>query len=140
MLGALFLVSQVFISDDPEAHIRRFHLWGLSGTELATAAILMHAVLPGTSMLKRFLAWRPLVGLGRISYGLYLWHYPIFAMLARRLQGHVDPTQPLQFGIAIGAAIILTLLVAMISYRFVERPALRLKARFAGRPLPAQSL
>ena len=140
MLGALFLASQVFIPDDPEAHIRRYHLWGLSGTELATAAILMHAVLPGTSMLKRFLAWRPLVGVGQISYGLYLWHYPIFVTLGGRLQGHVDRAQPLQFGTAIGAAIILTLLVAMISYRFVERPVLRLKARFAGRPLPAQSL
>ena len=139
MLGALFLATQVFIPDNLQAHIRRYHLWGLSGTELAATAILMHAVLPGTSTLKRLLAWRPLVGLGQISYGLYLWHHAILFTLGARLPGYVDPTQPLQFAAAIGAAMLLTILVVMISYRFVEQPALRLKTRFAGRPLPAQS-
>ena len=30
------------------------------------------------------LAWRPLTGTGRISYGLYLYHYPLIGMACRR--------------------------------------------------------
>jgi peptidoglycan/LPS O-acetylase OafA/YrhL len=65
-------------------------------------------------------AWllrRPvLVYLGQRSYALYLWHMPIGAWL-RWLP-------PLEQAIAAG---VLSLLASELSYRLVERPALRLK-------------
>jgi len=67
------------------------------------------------------LASKPLVQLGAISYGFYLWHVPIVRALA-----------PLPRGEAAIIAFMLTLLLAWLSSRYVERPFLR-----ARRPAPA---
>jgi peptidoglycan/LPS O-acetylase OafA/YrhL len=53
------------------------------------------------------LSLRPLVLLGRISYSLYLWHVPVFAVFGYR--------HPL-------FALPISLAAAGLSYRFVEQP------------------
>jgi peptidoglycan/LPS O-acetylase OafA/YrhL len=59
---------------------------------------------------------------GRRFYGLYLWHYPVFVVLYN---------SDLQLGgwraLAVGFAV--SFVAAEMSYRFVERPFLRLKER-----------
>ncbi len=66
------------------------------------------------------LAWPPLVAVGRISYGLYLWHY-LF----------------IWWGLPLPIALALTFAAAGLSYRFIEQPFLRLKDRLDGaRPAP----
>ena len=59
---------------------------------------------------------------GKLSYGLYLWHYPTYRMMtaagASRLEVVVFGTS---------AAFVL----AVASWRLVEKPMLRLKDRFA---------
>jgi peptidoglycan/LPS O-acetylase OafA/YrhL len=66
---------------------------------------------------------RPLVYLGRISYGLYVFHVPVLTVL-EPVWGLVRyfGSFPLAFG--------LTVAVAALSYRFLEQPFLRLKERF----------
>jgi peptidoglycan/LPS O-acetylase OafA/YrhL len=63
----------------------------------------------------RLLSLRPIVFLGLISYSLYLWHQPLFAF-ARVAQ--LAPPGPLEMTALIVAALIL----ATLSWRFVERP------------------
>ena len=79
-----------------------------------------------------FLRSRPLVYLGTISYGLYLYHIPVlFAVEAvfRKLgSGHsFDASRPM-FRSIIELTVSIT--VASLSWRFIEKPVLGLKSRF----------
>jgi peptidoglycan/LPS O-acetylase OafA/YrhL len=82
---------------------------------LCCAGILLAALASPRSWLSH--PW--LVALGRISYGLYVVH--LAALQAVGGPGHAA-TAVLAFG--------LTVAVAALSYRFIERPFLRLKGRF----------
>lgn len=78
----------------------------------------------------RFLEWQPLEELGKISYGMYVYHLPIlwFALSLEDL-GIILPPNLLQ-PIAALITFVATLLVAFLSYRFIEKPILNLKERF----------
>lgn len=73
-----------------------------------------------------------LVYLGRISYGLYVWHVLALAIVSKFLRKY-SPQHAL-------AGFILTVLFAAISYRWLEQPFLKLKKRFThvvSRPVEA---
>ena len=90
------------------------------------SAVLIAAVSkdPGSS-LARLLAWRPLVAIGVVSYGLYLWHWPVFVAVSHDRSG-LEGTALLALRFA------LTGLLAFLSFRFVEEPVRtqRLQRRF----------
>jgi peptidoglycan/LPS O-acetylase OafA/YrhL len=92
---------------------------------LGAAAILLFAT-PGT-WANRLLASPPLVGLGLISYSAYLWHQPLF-VFARLRQIHDVPAATK------AALIVTTLLLAALTWRFVETP-FRDRARVTRRTL-----
>jgi peptidoglycan/LPS O-acetylase OafA/YrhL len=69
-----------------------------------------------------WLGWRPLRYLGRISYGLYVFHGPCLLM-ARKIGIAVVPI-----------GLLLTIAVAAASYRWFEAPFLSLKQRFEVMP------
>jgi len=74
------------------------------------------------------IAWRPLVYLGQISYGLYVYH--LFALdVAKVGILHATGTCPFWLRGAIGLA--LTVPLAAVSYKWLEMPFLRLKERFS---------
>src|SRR5690606_28376546 len=58
---------------------------------------------------------RLFVGIGLISYSAYLWHQPLFAFARQRLPGHPSDVMFLFL-------VVLTFLLAYISWRFVEVP------------------
>jgi peptidoglycan/LPS O-acetylase OafA/YrhL len=89
-----------------------------------------HVVLHRESWISAALRFPPVVWLGQRSYGFYLWHYPIIVLLHQ----HRPPTMTNWEMAAI--ALPLTLAFTAVSYRLVETPFLRLKARFAGARLP----
>ena len=87
-------------------------LWALAPVG-GTVLVLLCAG-PGT-LAARVLAWRPLVGVGLVSYSAYLWHQPLFAFA--RLQTRLPVTPELMLALA-G----LSLGLAALSWRFVEQP------------------
>ncbi|MEC9344719.1 MAG: acyltransferase family protein [Pseudomonadota bacterium] len=62
------------------------------------------------------LVWRPLVFTGQISYSLYLWHWPVFSLLAHHVL--VRPLSVAEEVLAWAAIIGM----AVLSWRFIERP------------------
>jgi len=100
-------------------------LGGFTLFALATAILLVHVVVSPSRYLRDLLELRPLVWVGRISYGLYLWHYPVF-----KATRFLSVSWPLQLTVALT----FTLAVTCLSYYLIERPALSLKRRHKEAP------
>lgn len=79
----------------------------------ASAALILGLQVPGP--VRTMLSARPLVGLGKISYGVYLFHWPIFVFIDRK--GWDVPV-----GVSLVAKCTLTLVVAVASYYLIEKP------------------
>jgi peptidoglycan/LPS O-acetylase OafA/YrhL len=91
---------------------------GLTVAALAVAAVLAHAVACPTGPTARVLALPPLVWLGKISYGVYLWHWPLFQFVDADRTG-LSGVRLLLLRCA------LVLAVSTASYLLVERPIRR---------------
>ena len=87
-------------------------LAAVAGTALALAAI--HAGATG-GVAGEGLRWTPVRWLGRISYSLYLWHWPLLALWRATHVGM--PGWPDRAGL-----VLLALLFAEASYRWIEQP------------------
>ena len=88
---------------------------GFLVVSLLTAGVVAVAAHPGASF-GRVVGASPMRWLGTRSYGIYLWHWPVFLLLR--------PGVDLPYeGIAADAtALVVTGLVAEVSYRWVETP------------------
>ncbi len=82
----------------------------------------------------RLLESRPLRACGRVSYGMYLLHWPIVVFTIptlERLHASVSPAVSTLLGLAVVlVGIGVTYALAEVSFRFIETPFLRLKERF----------
>jgi len=92
--------------------------WLFTFTAIAAASIISALMSPTTSVLQQALRIKPIVKLGEISYGFYLWHFVIIYLL--QAETHLRP-------FIVGAcALVLTIAVSWLSFRFIEKPILRL--------------
>lgn len=87
----------------------------------AGTALLLVATGPATDgWVKRVLETSPMVWIGRLSYAIYLWHWPVIALWLHRF-GRVPGSGP-GLGVTIAIQASLTLLLATLTYRVVETP------------------
>jgi peptidoglycan/LPS O-acetylase OafA/YrhL len=82
------------------------------------AALLIAAGETGLSLVGRLLSLRPVVFLGLISYSLYLWHWPMIVFQHSANMLHVKPGV---HGVAL-MLLMLSIALAVLSWRFVEQP------------------
>ncbi len=82
---------------------------------LSVGAVIAGVFAAPRSGLARLLRVRPLRGLGRISYGVYLFHWPLFLLIDHARTGLSGPALLL-------ARCAATLTLALLSYVLVERP------------------
>jgi peptidoglycan/LPS O-acetylase OafA/YrhL len=92
-----------------------------------TGCVLIFLAVLGMSNIPR-----PLIYLGRISYGLYVFHVAVLHISYRltsplRLANH----SAIQMFVVDSVALLLCTLAAHLSYRYFERPFMKLKERFA---------
>ena len=118
-------------------HDQAFRSWNYQLGILSTVLFVGHVVRRPESRFAGFLSWPPLVRIGLISYGLYLWHQPIFLLANGALHFNGDPNVAGFTHHSVAARWVFALLVvlgsflaAWVSRKFVELPALRLKSRF----------
>ena len=116
-MGLLAVLVAAVLTGDTDA---AYYLGGSLLFSLASAALILALVVGANShgLAHRTLRLRPLVWLGVISYGVYLWHWPLTIWLRPETVG-VDG--PLLFALRLGA----TLLIASASFYLVERPIRR---------------
>lgn len=89
---------------------------------------LSAALAGGTGRYVRLLSWSPLVYLGRISYGVYIYHVFVIVLISPLLIHHgltVDHFALLRTGIFF----VLTVAVASLSWHYVEQPFLAWKTQ-----------
>jgi peptidoglycan/LPS O-acetylase OafA/YrhL len=85
---------------------------------------------PGRGLTRRFLALRPVVWLGVVSYGIYLWHIPLLTPTDKKLPVvHRLVELPAGRFLLLVNVLAVTIVLAAGSYYLVERPLLRLKER-----------
>jgi peptidoglycan/LPS O-acetylase OafA/YrhL len=108
----------------------KFFYFGFGVITLLAAALILDVLASPQSLFKRLMAMKWLVWVGSVSYGLYLWHWPIFFGMDR-------------FGfkgwtvVLVGTPV--TLAVVSLSYYLMERPIMELKRRFAPDTAPEAS-
>ena len=87
-------------------------VWTLPLVSIASLVVVCVVVHPGAPVMRRILGGAPLVAIGKRSYGIYLWHWPIFVLCAA--EGGA--------GWRVGLALVLTAITSELCYRYVETP------------------
>ena len=100
-----YLMATVHVAD------ARLYQGGLAATTIASAVIVAVVMRPNGLLMKRFFSHNLFAEIGRRSYGLYLWHWPIFVVAHAR--DSID-----RLAIALAATIIINEFV----YQYVEIP------------------
>ncbi len=97
---------------------RQMEDWGFAVIGLLTVLLIIDLVARPQSAMAEVFRTRPMVEIGKRSYGLYLYHWPIFLFIGIDRRPHM---------LALGFG--LSFLVAWLSYAFIERPFLAMKDR-----------
>jgi len=99
----------------------------IAAAEVFSFMVIGHIASGNISPLFSFLSAGPVVKIGKLSYGLYLWHFPI-AYYFREQSG---------FLVSVSVTFTLSLAGAFLSYHTVEKWGRSMKARAKLRPQPA---
>jgi peptidoglycan/LPS O-acetylase OafA/YrhL len=118
-----------------------FHISvGYSWFALLYGCLLLLAVSHPEGRLGRVLRWRPMRSLGKISYCVYLIHYTVVLYLFRWVHHTETRLDSLMSIATISAALIATLALATLSWRFLEQPLIHRGRHYSYREPDPQRL
>ncbi|MEY2396929.1 MAG: hypothetical protein QOJ00_103, partial [Actinomycetota bacterium] len=100
---------------------------GFTLVSVAVALIIL-AIAENAFRFLPFFEWAPMRAIGRVSYGLYLWHGLCLRIAADRLAGHGKP-------IVAAGGLALTAMIVTFSWFAIEQPFLKLKDRMFASPV-----
>ncbi len=113
-LGVLWVTA----GDDSGNPLAWMFRGGMFLAGLLAAVVIAGVAQADPGAFGRFLSLRPLRWIGTISYGLYLWHWPVYVLMT-------DVTTGLSGAALLVARLAATLGAATISFYLVERPIRR---------------
>jgi peptidoglycan/LPS O-acetylase OafA/YrhL len=122
LAGIAAFLGMVALTEGPTWNAPVMFHWLYFGVDVLTAIVILDCLINPLSQVKRLLSFRPMVWIGTISYGLYLWHYPIYITLK---DWHFTGGQVLLLGMPISLA------AATASFYLVEQAFLKMKPRFS---------
>lgn len=111
----LLLVASFYLSQGLPLTYRG----GLYGVSLLAAAVIV-CVISVSGPLRKILEYRPLRFIGQRSYGIYLWHWPIFVLAHYWFGPGLNQT------VAAVITLTTTAICAVLSYRYIEAPVRRI--------------
>ena len=116
-IGIILITHSIFFFNDKIFHPSLITLFPIMGV------CLIIWFSHKDEFITKILSSKLFVGIGLISYSLYLWHFPIFAFarLTENFEG--DLFKKLLFGL-------LTIILSVTSYYFIERPFRNKKNKF----------
>jgi peptidoglycan/LPS O-acetylase OafA/YrhL len=118
VLGVAALVGLIWVSRSATPFDGGMYPWGFGLAVLAAGALVVAVLQPASPAVAPVLRARWFVGLGLISYGLYLYHVPVFQWLSPDVVGLKGwPLVLLRVGVSLA--------LAVVSYRFLEMPIRR---------------
>jgi len=102
--------------------LERHYLYALIAVALMVPAVFGD---PARGLVRRVLAWRPLLWIGMVSYGAFLYHFAVLTQLRDWDFGRVADTASayVWFPVALAGS----LLIAAVSWYAFERPVLKLR-------------
>lgn len=100
--------------------------------DVAICILLVPALVYAGRTVAGALSWpmRALVWLGKRSYGIYLWHFPVI-LIALDRGPFLRPAAMDNVWLRLGAAAAATIALGAISYRLIERPARKVGRKLA---------
>jgi peptidoglycan/LPS O-acetylase OafA/YrhL len=116
-IGALIALSVVMDGD-----LDLVYRGGLALVAVLSAVAIAALLVPG-SLLGRALEFAPIRWVGLRSYGLYLWHWPVFVLVSASYP--VGPREGVDAIVPGAIALTITVVAAALSYRFIEQPIRR---------------
>ncbi len=122
LTGTLAVAALVALSVLMSGDSNLTYRGGLALVAVLSAVAIAALLVPG-SLLGRALDLAPIRWVGLRSYGLYLWHWPVFVLVGSALP--TWPREGLEAATLGGIALAITVVAAALSYRFIEQPIRR---------------
>jgi peptidoglycan/LPS O-acetylase OafA/YrhL len=131
-----------------------WHLWAVLNLSerdswlFERGGYLLVAVIGGVAMwslsqeaswspLHRFFALAPFIYLGRISYGVYLFHWPVYLLVTQERAGRVFGVDRLTGWSLLAFHLVLTVAIAAVSFHFLEQPFVQRRWPFTKKSMAA---
>lgn len=118
ILPIILILILIFIPLHDKSGIGALTTYGFMGVMVLQGSMIGNLPVIGS---------RLFIHIGRISYGIYLMHMPVISILKKI---HIISCSPL---VIFSLAVIITVIMASICYRYFEQPILAYKSRFQNR-------
>ncbi len=123
IISTPFLVAVIiFTVVTMEWYNPQMYYWAFFAIEMIAAALILNLFINENTVIHKILSIKWIVYVGLISYGLYLWHYPIYRLMQNK---GFSGIQVITYGT------LATFLVSVCSFYLLEKPILKLKRKYS---------